>query len=194
MEQRRLILASASPRRRDLLRKIRADFDVRPSHLAEPSEPPAGVAPASWAEALAYFKARSVAEESPGATVLGADTLVVCDGRLLGKPRDSDHARRMLRLQAGRASDVITGVALVRLAPGLAAACRLANAVTRVWMRGDPACVDAYIRGGQWRGKAGAYGIQDTGDALVERIEGSFDNVVGLPTELVRRMLELDSP
>ncbi len=193
MRQDRLILASASPRRQELLRKIVNDFDVQPSALREPAEPPAGVAPAAWAEALAYFKARSVADQHPGRTVLGADTVVVCRGRLLGKPRDAAQAHSMLCFQAGRAAAVVTGVALVRVDQGMMAACRLAHAVTHVWMRDDPAYVEAYVRSGQWQGKAGAYGIQDTGDALIERIEGSFDNVVGLPTELVRRLLELEA-
>jgi septum formation protein len=164
---------------------------VRSSPLPEPAGAPPGVSPTAWAEALAYFKARSVADGAPGRRVLGADTLVTCDGRLLGKPRDAADARRMLRYQAGRAADVITGVALVRVDPAMSN-CRLGHAVTRVWMRDDPAFIEAYVRSGQWKGKAGAYGIQDTGDALIERIEGSFDNVVGLPIELVQRLLGIE--
>src|SRR5262245_5572762 len=89
-----LILASASPRRSDLLREMGVRFDVRPSPLREPAEKPVGTSPRVWAEAVAVFKARSVANLNPGRWVLGADTIVVCSGRVLGKPEDLDDARR----------------------------------------------------------------------------------------------------
>jgi septum formation protein len=183
----RLILASASPRRRQILSDMGVPFDVCPSELPEPAEKPADLAPAAWAEALAHFKARPVAESHPGRFVLGADTIVVCDGHLLGKPCDLDDARRMLVLQAGRETDVITGIAL--LGPGIEGDRILRHAVTKVWMRDDAAQREAYLRSGDWQGKSGAYGIQTVGDRLVERIEGGFSNVVGLPDELVRRLL-----
>ena len=111
----------------------------------------------------------------------------ICTGQLLGKPRDEKDARRMLELQAGRVTEVITGVCL---------ACRresvhriLCHCVSLVWMRDAPEQRRVYLAGGDWRGKAGAYGIQNVGDRLVERLEGSFSNVVGLPVGLVRRML-----
>ena len=107
---------------------------------------------------------------------------------MLGKPADMDDARRMLTLQAGRGADVITGIALVRFAGEPIR--MIEHERTRVWMRDDPAFIESYLQSQQWRGKAGAYGIQDTGDALIERIEGSFDNVVGLPTERLTRIFE----
>lgn len=182
-----LILASASPRRRELLAQLGVPFEVIPCALPEPEGPPTEVTPASWAEALAYFKARSVAGEHPGRWVLGADTIVVCAGQLLGKPADLADARRMLELQAGRSSQVITGVALVKV--GAAESRIVAHEVTRVWMRDDPVERERYLASGDWRGKAGAYGIQDVQDRLVERLAGSFSNVVGLPLELVGRLL-----
>lgn len=190
-DQPPLVLASASPRRAALLREARIEHVVFPSPLAEPDNRPDHVSPGAWAEALAYLKARSVADPHPGRWVLGADTIVVCAGRVLGKPRDAADARRMLELQAGRASEVITGVALVRVGAAVDTAVRrkLAHAVTQVWMRDDAGQREAYIAGGEWEGKAGAYGIQDVGDRLVERIGGSFSNVVGLPINLVLRML-----
>ncbi|MBN2448692.1 MAG: Maf family protein, partial [Phycisphaerae bacterium] len=118
---------------------------------------------------------------------LGADTIVACEGELLGKPADEDDARRMLHLQAGRRADVITGVALV--GQGEYPERIIRHASTAVWMRYDLREIDDYIAGGDWRGKAGAYGIQNIGDRLVERIEGSFTNVVGLPLELVAQLL-----
>jgi septum formation protein len=188
MPKQGLILASASPRRRELLQTVAAPFEDCECPYAEPDAKPDSVSPRGWAEALAYFKARAVAEANPGRLVLGADTIVTCEEHLLGKPRDLPDARRMLLLQAGRRCDVITGVCLVRM-DGFPR--RLfATDATAVWMRAIPAEIEAYLQSGAWAGKAGAYGIQDSGDRLIERIEGSFSNVVGLPVELVARMLE----
>lgn len=195
-DTRRLILASASPRRRQILSEMGFAFDVEPCDLPEPAAKPAALAPAAWAEALAFFKARAVAETHSDCAVLGADTIVVCSEHLLGKPRDLEDARRMLEMQAGRETDVITGVALIfpgSLAPAsdgpLFRHRILGHATTRVWMRDDQEEREAYLRSGDWQGKAGAYGIQDVGDRLIERIAGGFANVVGLPDALVRRML-----
>jgi septum formation protein len=182
-----LILASASPRRCKLLAELGLRFDVHPCPLSEPLRKPPTVAPAAWAEALASFKAHAVAERFPGRWVLGADTIVVCGGELLGKPEDIADARRMLELQAGRATDVITGVCVLRRAEPLRR--MIGHEVTTVWMRNAPDEREAYLSSGDWRGKAGAYGIQEVADRLVERIDGSFSNVVGLPTTLVSRML-----
>ena len=183
----RLILASASPRRRELLSSLTPRFDVQPCSRAEPQHKPDTLLPPAWAEALAYFKARAVAEGNPGCWVLGADTVVACRGKLLGKPADADDARRMLQLQAGRESAVITGVSLVRVAARIERIIR--HDRTRVWMRDDAAAIAVYVAGTEWRGKAGAYGIQDVGDRLIQRIAGSFSNVVGLPLECLGRLL-----
>ncbi len=182
-----LVLASASPRRRKLLAELGLRFDVHPCPLPEPWHKPRELTPGTWAEALAYFKARAVAELYPGRWVLGADTIVVCVGELLGKPRDVHDARRMLELQAGRATEVITGVCVLSHADDVHRILR--HEVTTVWMRDDPAQLQAYLDSNDWRGKAGAYGIQNVGDRLVERVEGSFSNVVGLPRGLVRQVL-----
>ncbi len=185
------ILASASPRRADLLRGLVPRFEVHACPFAEPRDKPDAVGPRAWAEALAYFKARAVAERLPGRLVLGADTVVACAGTLLGKPRDLDDARRMLELQAGQPADVLTGVCLLRLAEDPLRTRRICHTdTTRVWMRDDPVERERYLASGDWCGKAGAYGIQDIGDRLVERIAGSFSNVVGLPTELLDNLLK----
>jgi septum formation protein len=183
----RLVLASASPRRRKLLAELGLRFEVCPCPLPEPGRKPAAVAPAAWAEALAHFKAGAVADRHCGRWVLGADTIVVCAGILLGKPRDVHDARRMLELQAGRVTEVITGACLVRRADDVRRI--IGHEVTLVWMRDALEERRSYLAGGDWRGKAGAYGIQSVGDRLVERLEGSFSNVVGLPLTLVERML-----
>jgi septum formation protein len=183
----KLILASASPRRQALLRELLPHFDTTACHLTEPQHKPAGLSPLAWVQALAYYKARAVAEAQPGCWVLGADTIVVCGASLLGKPLDEADAARMLAQQAGRPSVVITGVCLMRMG-GTVQRLFLVDS-TRVWMRADPHEVAAYLRSGDWQGKAGAYGIQDVGDRLVERIEGSFSNVVGLPVERLAHLL-----
>lgn len=179
------ILASASPQRSALLARTAVPFEVRVCPLREPAPPP-DVSPRVWAEAMAYFKARAVAEDCPGRWVLGADTVVACAGELLGKAADEADARRMLELQGRNPAQVSTGVSFVRIDGGVSR--RLRTAVTRVEMRDDPAEREAYIRTGDWRDKAGAYGIQNVGDRLVTRIDGSFSNVVGLPLELVEGM------
>jgi septum formation protein len=190
-----MVLASASPRRRELLAAMGVPFTVDASPLNEPAERPSAVTPRQWAEAVAYYKARSVAELHPGAWVLGADTLVSCAGLVLGKPADLADARRMLELQARLPGDVITGVALVRCAmnadPSIVAGAErlLFSDVSRVWMRDDEHLRSEYLLGGDWQGKAGAYGIQNVGDRLVERLEGSFSNVVGLPVERLQTIL-----
>lgn len=182
-----MILASASPRRHELVAQLGWEVDIEPCAIPEPSLRPVGVTPSAWAAALAHFKARGVAETRLDTLVLGADTIVACDDEVLGKPADEEDARRMLVLQAGRACEVITGVCLLQA--GAAGARLISYDVTRVWMRDDPVEREHYLESGDWRGKAGAYGIQDVGDRLVAHIDGSFTNVVGLPLERVSRML-----
>jgi len=182
----RLILASASPRRRQLLEEARYEFDVVVPPIAEPDALLSKLSPTNQAEALAYFKARAVADRCPDACVLGADTLVAVAGEIMGKPADEADARRMLGALSGTRQEVITGVALIcsdntRL---------ISSETTRVTMREIlKAEIDAYIASGEWKDKAGAYAIQETADKFVTRVEGSFTNVVGLPMELVERML-----
>lgn len=187
MARAEVILASASPRRRELLSETGVRFTVEPSPVSEPTEKPAELKPEAWAQALAYFKARHVARDRPRRWVLGADTIVACETSILGKPADEADARRMLERQGRCPSDVITGVCLVRADGELARL--LQQETTRIWMHDSRAAREAYLASGDWRGKAGAYGIQDVGDRLVARRVGSFSNVVGLPVERVRRML-----
>jgi septum formation protein len=183
----RLILASASPRRRALLGDLCAAFAVEPCPYPEPALRSRRITPRAWAEALAYFKARAISQQHADAWVLGADTIVACEGQILGKPRDMADARRMLEMQGRAVSEVITGVSLVR--SGAARVRVTRSAVTRVWMRDDAGLREAYLASGDWAGKAGAYGIQNVGDRLVARYAGSFSNVVGLPLGLVASML-----
>lgn len=181
----RLVLASASPRREALLRQLGVPFEVMPSDLPEAWPP--GPAPEA-VTALALAKARAVASRLAGAIVLGADTAVVLGGKVFGKPQSPEDARRMLRELQGREHEVITGVALVE-APGRREAAT--HVVTRVRMRAlSQAEIDAYIASGEPLDKAGAYAIQAAGHGLVDRVEGCYTNVVGLPLTTTRRLLE----
>jgi septum formation protein len=186
----RLILASASPRRRTLLARLGLPFEVWPSAVEERLD--AGVPAAALAARLARAKADDVAAAvravaGPAAVVLGADTLVVLDGRPLGKPGSRDEARAMLRALRGRAHEVVTAVAVVGPAGELAAA---AVVESRVWMRAcDDAEIEAYVATGESDDKAGAYAVQGAGGGLVARVEGCYTNVVGLPLSTTARLL-----
>ncbi len=179
-----VILASASPRRRELLALICPDFRVEPG--AVPERLPTPVSPQAVA-ALALDKARAVADRVGAGIVLGADTEVVLDGEALGKPADADAARRMLRRLRGRAHDVITGIAVVDALTGRQAT---AAVVTRVLMLDHPdSAIDAYVATGEPLDKAGGYAIQGQGAALIAGYSGSYTNIVGLPLDATRRLL-----
>ena len=183
----RLVLASASPRRRELLADAGYVLEVMPADVDEAQPVARGQTPAAWAARLALLKARAVAERIDRGVVLGADTIVVADGEIHGKPRDAVDARRILATLLRTPHEVITGVALVDAATGRH---ETHHDTTRIVMSPmTPEQLDGYIAGGLWRGKAGAYGIQDHGDAFVREISGSFTNVVGLPMELLGAML-----
>jgi septum formation protein len=180
----RLVLASASPRRRELLRRICREFDVVPSEIEETL--PGGPTPETIG-GLALRKARAVAPRASGAVVLAADTVVVLDGTALGKPAGLEEARDMLRRLRGREHEVVTGVAVVDTRTGREA---VRSVVSQVCMAAySDAILDAYVASGAPLDKAGAYAIQDLGGALVERLTGSYTNVVGLPVEETRRLL-----
>jgi septum formation protein len=182
----RLILASASPRRQELLREAGYAFEVIPAHVPEDENPPA-MPPIALAQYLASLKAQAVGRQHPDAVVLGADTVVAFGDRVVGKPRDADDARQILTLLAGTTHVVITGVAVVRHAAGLYTSSRVLSAVR---MRDlSPPEIDGYVATGQWQGKAGGYGIQDD-DPFVTRMSGCHTNIVGLPVAETRRMLE----
>ena len=182
-----LILASASPRRRELLHRNGYRFRaVIPAHH-EPVTDSLRVMPFQVAEANAYFKARSVADGGRAGLILAADTLVAYGGQVFGKAEDGEQARFILSTLAGTRHQVITGLALIDTKADRRL---IRHDTTTVSMRPmPPEVLESYLASGAWEGKAGAYGIQDQGDAFIERIEGSFSNVVGLPLELLARML-----
>lgn len=178
-----LILASASPRRREILSAAGIDHVVDAGNVDE--TPLAGERPDAYAERLARAKASAVAERQPGRTVIGADTVVVIDDQILGKPADAADARRMLEQLSGRDHVVLTAVAVARDRQ-----LQSSVSLTHVSMRRIAAAeIDAYVATGEPMDKAGAYAIQGGAAGFVERISGDFDNVVGLPIAAVRRLL-----
>ncbi|MEW5736854.1 MAG: Maf family protein [Thermodesulfobacteriota bacterium] len=172
-----LILASASPRRRELLQGAGVPFEVVESGVDENGEESGS--PAELAKALARKKALAVAARFPGRFVLGADTIVVVDGAVLGKPSGPDEARRMLSLLSGRSHIVVTGFCLVREPEG---DILCDSAATEVWFKdlSEPE-INWYLKTGEPYDKAGGYAIQGHGCFMVSRISGSYTNVVGLP-------------
>jgi septum formation protein len=185
-----LILASASPRRRELLAQAGFAFEVQPAHI--PEDPQPGENPIAYVTRLAREKAQAVFAEirtsaDPGSVaVLGADTTVTLDNQILGKPEDADDAARILRLLSGRTHHVMTGVALVT-----ADRTEVAAEVTAVrFLTLSDAEIAAYVATGEPMDKAGAYGIQGLAARWIPRVEGCYFNVVGLPLALVTSLLE----
>ena len=175
-----IVLASASPRRRELLEKAGVVFEVVPSPAEEVHD--AAMKPHVLCELNATLKAEAIAALRPDATVIGSDTLVFIDDMPLGKPADMDQARAMLRRLSGRTHQVCTGVCVIR--PG--GQKDTFHDVTEVTFRDlDEAAIDHYVSLANPLDKAGAYGIQEHGDLIVAGIEGSFENVMGLPVDKV---------
>ena len=193
MVNERLVLASRSPRRRELLARLVPDYVCDTPDVDEDGIV-AGMDPAVAASRLALEKALAVAPRHPGALILGCDTLVVRDGVCLGKPRDTQEAIDMLLSLSDRAHDVMTGIALVAGSGAGAGALQgplVAVETTRVFFaKLDYSRAAAYVARGESLDKAGAYGIQGFGSLLVRRIEGCYFNVVGLPLHRLGAMLE----
>lgn len=179
----RLILASRSPRRAELLRAAGFEFEVIPTDVDERIGQ--GEPPGQYVVRVAAAKAWAVGARVSGAVVLAADTAVVLDGEVLGKPVDDDEARRMLRRLSGRAHHVMTGVALYR---GGETVQDLVVTQVRFAPLSETE-IAWYVATGEPRDKAGAYGIQGRGSRFIDWIEGSYSNVVGLPVATVYRLL-----
>jgi septum formation protein len=188
-DMRRLILASASPRRRELLTQAGYTFEVRPAHIDEDLR--LDEEPITYVVRLARDKARAVfaAVNDPDAIVLGADTTVTLDSHILAKPEDAADAARMLRMLSGRTHRVITGVA-VATAKGTEVAAE-ATGVQFLTLSDEE--IAAYVATGEPMDKAGAYGIQGLAAKWIPRVEGCYFNVVGLPLALVSAMLDAAS-
>lgn len=180
-----LILASASPRRQELLRDAGYRFTVIPADIDESDFSPA-LAPAAVAELLARRKAEWIADRAPESLILAADTVVALGPMTLGKPIDADDARRILSLLSGTHHEVITAVRIICQSRSINLSRIVVSSVFMKPLSAEE--VSAYLATGLWEGKAGAYGIQDH-DPFVTRIEGSLTNIVGLPMDEVREMI-----
>ena len=179
-----LILASASPRRADLLREAGIDVEIQPAHVNEDVEP--GETPEGYVRRVADAKGQAVSQRMPDRFVLAADTAVVVDGQILGKPSNAEDAARMLRLLSGRSHLVVSGVCLIKNG---APAVTTEVETTVVEFAGLlPAEIAWYVASGESMDKAGGYGIQGLASRFVTRITGSYTNVVGLPIAVVYRM------
>jgi septum formation protein len=180
----RWILASASPRRRELFKLLIREFEAVSGDVDESIQP--GESPVTLVQRLAREKALAAQKSHPGATILGADTIVVCGREMLGKPTTAEEARRMLRRLSGRIHQVLTGICL--LDPENS---RVDVASTHVQFSIlSDSEIDLYVKSREPLDKAGAYGIQGMGARFIERIDGCYFNVVGLPVSLIYRMLK----
>lgn len=183
---KRLVLASGSLRRAEILKSVGWDFETLSADIDETLAD--GEDPVEYVERLSRQKAEASARSLSGELVLGADTTVVVDGDVLGKPLDDDDARRMLRRLSGRWHEVLTGVALVRV--GENQKVLISHETTRVLfaeLSRDE--IDWYVATGEPMDKAGAYAIQGRAALFIEKIEGDYSNVVGLPVQLVYRLI-----
>lgn len=181
---RKIILASASPRRQELLKYIVPEFEVIPADIDETL--PADIVPFKAAEYLAVQKAEFISKQYPEAVVIGSDTVVIIDSIILGKPADKADAERMLKLLSGRAHKVITGVCI---ACGEKIDSFSCETKVKFYPLTDEEIRD-YIATGEPMDKAGAYGIQGYGSVLSEGIEGDFFNVMGLPAAMLKRRFD----
>jgi len=183
-----IILASASPRRRELLTAAGYEFTVVKSGIDESDFSNEGIEPYKFAEQLALAKAKDVAPKYPDKIVIGADTIVDYAGRIIGKPEDDIEAKQIIENLFSSPHKVITGLAIVRLCDNTEL---VAHDSTTVYpKRLTPEQISQHIETGLWKNKAGAYAIKENGDEFVEKIDGSLTNVMGLPMELLENLLK----
>jgi len=185
-KNKKIILASKSPRRIELLKKIIKDFEVYPSDVDENKITEKD--PVRFAVRAAEEKAKAVGEKFPGAVVIGADTIVVYENQIYGKPKNHDEAREMLKTLSGRAHQVITGIAVYSADTRRKAAGYETTEVIFKILAGEE--IEKYLLNYEVLDKAGSYAIQDIEDAFIEKINGDYDNVVGLPVAKLRQMLK----
>ena len=182
-----LVLASASPRRKQLLTDAGYKFTVVVSQIDESVFPTDNITSVEYAGQLAFAKANDVADKYPDSIVIGADTVVDFEGQIIGKPRDAKHAEEITRMLFSKPHKVITGLALICKSRNL----KIVEAETTVVYprKLTDAQIASHIKSGIWRDKAGAYAIQEQNDLFVDHIDGSMTNVMGMPMELLQRNL-----
>ena len=181
------ILASVSPRRKQLLAEAGYKFTVVRPDIDESAFPVEGIEACEYAERLALAKAKDVAQKYPNSLVIGADTVVDFEGQIIGKATDAKEAEQITKKLFSKPHKVITGIAIVRLSDGIELS--ECDTTTVYPKRLTSEQIAEHINSESWRDKAGAYAIKENGDEFVERIEGSLTNVMGLPMELLERLL-----
>jgi septum formation protein len=169
------------------MKKAGYEFTVVVSKINEDDFTPSDFTTAEYAEHLALAKAMDIAENYPNAVVIGADTIADFDGQIIGKPKNDKDAEQITKKLFSKPHKIITGLAIIRLSENL----QLVESDTTIVhpRKMNEQQIAEHIEGGTWKGKAGAYAIQETGDEFVEKIEGSLTNVMGLPMELLQKML-----
>jgi septum formation protein len=185
--QHSFILASASPRRKQLLTKAGYKFKIIPPDVDESIFPTKGINPSEYAKKLALAKAKYVAEKYPDSLVVAADTIADFEGDIIGKPADKMHAEQITKKLFSKPHKVITGIAIIRLRDGTEI--NESDTTTIYPKKLTTGQITEHIKGGSWRDKAGAYAIQENGDEFIEKIDGSLTNVMGLPMELLEHLL-----
>jgi septum formation protein len=182
-----IILASASPRRKQLLAKAGYQFAVVHPEIDEAAYSTEQIAPEQYAQKLALAKAKSIAVKHPESLVISADTIVDFQGEIIGKPADAKRARQIIEKLFNSPHQVITGVAICRLCDNIElVACDTTTIYPKQLTQEQ---ITEYIKSGRWKEKSGAYAIKENGDEFVEKIDGSLTNVMGLPMELLERLL-----
>jgi septum formation protein len=181
---KRIILASSSPRRKELLKKLGITFKITPSNIEEKITE--GIPPEQLAKRLAYKKAKAVADKIKSGLVIGADTIVVVKGRIIGKPTSFEDAQNMLKLLSDTAHKVITGIAIIDAKTKRSSICYETSTVKirRIKKKDIERLARLHLD------KAGSYAAQEDNDALIEKVDGNFCNVVGLPIKKLKKMLE----
>lgn len=183
-----LILASASPRRAAILQEHGFSFTIVSPPEDNPSVLPSNLTPAEFARALSIQKAKAVAENLTQGLLLSGDTVAALGNAIFGKPKGRTDAKRILQAITSTTHKVITALTLLEVETGKIMTRHNTTEITMHPLTGSQ--LDGYLDSGDWEGKAGAYGIQDHGDAFVKKIDGSFTNVVGLPIEMLTIMLD----
>ena len=181
------ILASASPRRKQLLTKAGYKFKIIPPDTDESAFPTVGINPCEYAKKLALAKAKYVADKYPDSLVIAADTIADFDGEIIGKPDDKMHAEQITKKLFSKPHKVITGIAIIRLRDSIEI--NESDTTTVYPKKMTSSQIAEHIEGGSWRDKAGAYAIQENGDEFIEKIDGSLTNVMGMPMELLQQLL-----
>jgi len=182
------ILASASPRRKQLLTEAGYKFNIVKPDIDESAFSTEGVNACEYAEQMALSKAKNVAEKYPNSLVIAADTIVEFEGQIIGKPNDKKDAEQITKKLFSKPHKVITGIAVVRLRDGIEI--NRSDTTTVYPNKLTSEQIAEHIESGSWRDKAGAYAIKEKGDEFIERIEGSLTNVMGLPMELLEKLLD----